>query len=167
VLGDRWDFLAWNQAATWIHGDLNGMVDLERNAVYQMFLGTRMRRILVGWKHHAERIVMRLRESHASYLEDAWFNQLIDLMVARSPEFAAMWGEHVLSPYQDGVKEYDHPEVGRLAFEYTLLNVSDERFANLSLVTYLPLAGSDTRTKLDSLASTHAEPAGVTVGAAG
>ena len=56
-----------------------------------------------------------------------------------------------MQPYQDGIKRYDHPDVGRLSFEYTVLNVTDERFASLNLVTYVPLVGTDTREKLEAL----------------
>lgn len=169
VLGARWDFLAWNRSATWIHGDLDAMADLERNAAWQMFLGPRMRRILVNWERHAEAIVTLLRAAHANYVDDAWFNEIVEVLRAGSPEFAALWTAHVLHPYQDGMKEYDHPEAGRLAFEYTLLHVTDERFASLSLVTYLPVAGSDTHQKLKALAARSTQeirkrPAGVTSG---
>jgi transcriptional regulator with XRE-family HTH domain len=153
VLGARWDFLAWNRSATWIHGDLDAMGDLERNAAYQMFLGERMRRILVEWERHAEAIVTLLRGAHANYVDDAWFHEIVEVLLTDSPEFAALWAAHVLHPYQDGMKEYHHPEAGRLAFEYTLLHVTDERFASLSLVTYLPVAGSGTHEKLKALAA--------------
>ena len=47
VFGERWDILAWNRAASVIHGDLAGLQGIERNALYQLFLGDRMRSMLV------------------------------------------------------------------------------------------------------------------------
>lgn len=151
VYGERSDILAWNRGARIIHGELELMADLERNGVYQFFMSARLRSMLVGWRRHACGMVGKLRMAHARYMDDVWFNELIDVLVVRSPEFAALWSDHVVKPYQDGIKRYDHPDVGRLSFEYTVLRVTDERFATLNLVTYVPLVGTDTREKLETL----------------
>lgn len=158
VYGERWDILAWNRAATVIHGDLAALPELERNGLYQLFMSQRMRQMLVGWKRHARGMVGKLRVAHARYLEDPWFHELIGVLLARSPDFAALWADHVVKPYQDGEKQYDHPEGGRLAFEYTVLGVTDERFSTLSLVTYVPLAGTDTRARMERLLAAAHEP---------
>jgi hypothetical protein len=42
---------------------------------------------------------------------------------------------------RDGTRYYDHPEAGRLSFDYTILDVADERFASLHLVFYPPTPG--------------------------
>jgi hypothetical protein len=52
---------------------------------------------------------------------------------------------------RDGVKRYDPPEGGRLTFDYTTLEVSDERFAALQLVLYLPSPGTGTQEKIKAL----------------
>src|ERR687889_574740 len=38
VFGERWDILAWNRAASVIHGDLAALQGVERNVLYQLFL---------------------------------------------------------------------------------------------------------------------------------
>jgi MmyB-like transcription regulator ligand binding domain len=60
----------------------------------------------------------------------------------RSAEFAAWWEEQLVQLPRDGTKYYDHPEAGRLSFDYTVLDVADERFASLHLVSYLPTPGT-------------------------
>ena len=52
VFGERWDIVAWNRAASVIHGDLAALQGIERNALYQLFLGNRMRSMLVDWETH-------------------------------------------------------------------------------------------------------------------
>ena len=151
VFGERWDILAWNHAATVIFGDLGAMEGIERNAQYQMFLGSRLRRTLVDWEMHARDCVARLRVVHARNVEDRWFNELVDLLQHRSPEFASWWNEHNVQIPADGVKAYDHPGVGRLTFDYTVLHVAGEQFAGLNLVTYVPAEGTDTRPKIAAL----------------
>jgi hypothetical protein len=155
VYGERWDFLAWNRGAEIIHGDLGALPPIERNVIHQLFLGPRMRRTLVDWDSHAAGIVGKLRRAHARYLDDAWFNELIGRLVAASPEFARLWADQVVRPYRDGVKEYDLGDSGRLSFEYTVLGVTDERYATLNLVAYIPVAGTGTRERLEELVVRH------------
>ena len=151
VMGARFDFLAWNRATTVITGDPAAWQGLERNGVYQLFLGDKMRRTLVDWEVHAKGIIDTLRAKHVEAFDDPWFMELIDLLLARSPEFARWWNDRDIKAYQDGEKHYDHPDVGRLSFVYTVLEVADQRFSELSLVTYVPMEGTDTAEKMRRL----------------
>jgi transcriptional regulator with XRE-family HTH domain len=47
VFGERWDIVAWNRATSVIHGDVASLQGIERNALYQLFLGNRMRAMLL------------------------------------------------------------------------------------------------------------------------
>jgi hypothetical protein len=154
VYGERWDIVGWNRAAKVIHGDLDAMPDDERNGAYQMFLGPRLPATLIDWRLHAAALAGKMRAAHAQYLEDPWFNELVRTLLQRSPDFAAMWAAHEVAPFQDGIKHYDHPEAGRLSFEYTVLRVTDERYAALSLTAYVPLDGTDTRARMEALLAT-------------
>jgi transcriptional regulator with XRE-family HTH domain len=151
VLGERWDILVWNPAATVILGDLAALQGLERNALYLMFLGPRLRSMLVDWEVHARDIVAKVRLVHARHVDDPWFNEIVHLLHERSAEFAAWWDEQLVQLPRDGTKYYDHPQAGRLSFDYTVLDVADERFASLQLVSYLPTPGTGTREKMERL----------------
>src|SRR6266404_3510365 len=76
VFGERWDIVAWNRAASVIHGDLATLQGIERNA---------------------------------------------------------------------------HPEAGRLVFDFSVLDVLDERMSSLRLVAYVPAPGTGTREKMEQL----------------
>jgi transcriptional regulator with XRE-family HTH domain len=156
VHGERWDVLAWNEAATLIHGDLAAMKGVERNALYQMFLGQGMRRMLVDWEPHARDCVARFRAVYARNVDDPWFGELLQLLRARSREFAAWWNDHDVQLAHEGVKQYNHPEVGSLVFDYTVLDVADERATGLRLVTYVPAEGTGTREKVLTLLGSSA-----------
>lgn len=151
VQGARWDILAWNAAARLVFGDLGAMEGIERNAIYALFMNEQVRRSLADWERHAQGCVGMLHGKYAEAVDDPWFNQLIEALRQHSPEFAAWWGNQEIQAYEDGTKHYEHPEVGRLSFEYTVLNVADQRYAALSLVTYVPMDGTDTRDKIDRL----------------
>jgi transcriptional regulator with XRE-family HTH domain len=150
VLGERWDIVAWNRAASVIHGDLAPLQGLERNALYQLFLGD-LRSTLVDWEEHGRRCVAKLRAAYASRVDDPWFNELVTLLRTRSAEFERWWNENDIETSQEGVKHYEHPEVGRLVFDYSVLDVLDERMSALRLVAYVPAPGTGTRETMERL----------------
>lgn len=160
VFGERWDILAWNHAASVIHGDLAGLQGIERNALYQLFLGDRMRSMLVDWDVHGRHCVAKLRATYASRVDDPWFNELVNVLRSGSEQFERWWNENDIKTWQEGVKHYEHPEVGRLVFDFTVLEVLDERMASLRLITYVPAPGTGTREKMEKLLCT-AEAAGL------
>jgi transcriptional regulator with XRE-family HTH domain len=152
VFGERWDIVAWNRAASVIHGDLATLQGIERNGLYQIFLGDRMRSILVDWEAHARKCVAKLRTTYASRVDDPWFNELVTILRTRSVEFERWWNENdVAGTSQEGVKHYEHPEAGRLVFDYSVLEVLDERMSSLRLVAYVPAPGTGTREKMEAL----------------
>src|SRR5512147_622639 len=151
VFGERWDIVAWNRAASVIHGDLATLQGIERNGLYQLFLGDRMRSTLVDWEVHGRMCVAKLRATYASRVDDPWFNELVTLLRARSEQFERWWNENDITTSQEGVKHYEHPEAGRLVFDYTVLEVLDERMSSLRLVAYVPAPGTGTREKMEQL----------------
>ena len=151
VFGERWDIVAWNRAAHVIHGDLAPLQGIERNALYQLFLGNRLRATLVDWDTHGRRCVAKLRATYASRVDDPWFNELVTLLRSRSEEFDRWWNQNDIETSQEGVKHYEHPEAGRLVFDYSVLEVLDERMSSLRLVAYVPAPGTGTREKMEKL----------------
>lgn len=157
IVGARSDILAWNRAATVIHGDLAAMRGIERNGVHQLFLNPRMRRMLVDWEDHARDCVAKLRLTHANYLDDPWFDELIELLLSRSPAFTEWWEEHDVRLPHDGVKLYEHPVVGRLSFDYAILQVAGNNGVPLQLITYVPTSDTDTQQRMETFMRRSAE----------
>jgi transcriptional regulator with XRE-family HTH domain len=151
VFGERWDIVAWNRAASVIHGDLATLQGIERNSLYQLFLGDRIRPMLVDWETHGRQCVAKLRATYASRVDDPWFNELVTLLRARSREFERWWNENDIGTSPEGVKHYQHPAAGRLVFDYSVLEVLDERMSSLRLVAYVPAPGTGTREKMAAL----------------
>lgn len=151
VFGERWDIVAWNRAASVIHGDLAVLQGIERNALYQLFLGGRMRSMLVDWETHGRRCVAKLRATYASRVDDPWFNELVTLLRTRSPDFERWWNENDIEVAQEGVKHCEHPEAGRLVFDFSVLEVLDERMSSLRVVAWVPAPGTGTREKMEKL----------------
>ncbi|HEY8549515.1 MAG TPA: helix-turn-helix transcriptional regulator [Vicinamibacterales bacterium] len=144
VYGERWDVVAWNRGAALLYGNFGAMQGLERNMLVQMFLRPRMRLVLVDFPRVARGIVAKVREVYARFVDDPWYKEVIDLLCRESEEFAAWWNERAVEPYEDGVKAFRLPGEQLLTFDFSVLDVRDRRFANLSLVTYVPLPGTGT-----------------------
>ena len=158
VHGERWDFLAWNRAATVIHDGIDAAQGFERNGVYRVFTHARMREMLVDWERHARDIVAKLRVTHARYVDDPWFNELVSVLRAKSDEFARWWNEHNVQLPHGGVKRYRHPEAGLLSFEFTHLEIAGEPFEAAHLVAYVP-ADAPTRKRMRELLERTADVA--------
>jgi hypothetical protein len=126
--------------------------------LYQTFLGARLPRTLVDWSLHARDCVAKFRGAYARNVEDPWFMELVHVLRTRSPEFAAWWETHDVQLARGGVKHYDHPDAGRLSFDYTVLDLADTRPATVQLVTYVPVPGTDTRDKMAALLGAASRP---------
>jgi transcriptional regulator with XRE-family HTH domain len=156
VYGERWDILGWNRAATVIYGDLSATIGVERNSLYYLFVTPRFREMLEDWSLHARGAVAKFRAVYARNVDDPWFNQLVQLLRARSPEFAEWWNDHDIELVQEGVKCYRHPEAGRLVFDYTALDIGGEGAPSARMITYVPAPDTDTREKLEAFLGRHA-----------
>lgn len=157
VHGERWDFLAWNRAATVIHGDLAAARGLERNGVYRLFTRPEIRDTLQDWELHARDCVSKLRALHARNVGDPHFDELIERMREQSPEFAAWWQQHDVQLPHGGVKRYRYPGAGLLTFDFTMLKVTGEAAAEAHLIAYVPAPDTDTREKMQQLLRESAE----------
>jgi hypothetical protein len=81
-----------------------------------------------------------------------------------SDEFAGWWGHGAVEPYEDGVKAFDIPGAGRLTFDFSVLDIRDQRFANLSFVTYIPQPRTGTSEAMERLVAALPAPATASAG---
>jgi hypothetical protein len=125
-----------------------------------MFLQPRMRTLLVDFPQVARGIVAKVQAVYARFVDDPWYKEIIDRLCNGSEEFAGWWRHRAVEPYEDGVKAFDLPGAGRLTFDFSVLDVRDQRFANLSLVTYIPRPGTGTREAMERLVLARPATAG-------
>ena len=155
VLGRRWDYLAWNDAAKALFGDFGAIPRGERNHVWLHFMDPARRELFSDWERGARLMVARFRSDHARHLGDPAFEQLIAALRKSSPEFCREWKRHEVARSGAGRKELHHPVAGLLVFEhagFSPLDVPDQR-----VVLYTPLPERDTPAKFAALL----EPAAV------
>lgn len=87
------------------------------------------------------------------YVGDEKLTELIEDLRRVSPEFWDWWTGHDIRGGTEGLKEYDHPVVGRLVLEYTIFLV--EKMPDLRFVAYTPSPGSDSLEKFHKLKFLH------------
>lgn len=149
VLGRRWDYLAWNRAASAVFGDFGKIPRAVRNHVWLMFMDPARREMFADWERGARLSVAKFRADSARHLGDPSFEELIHALRQSSPEFCKAWKRHEVARSGEGRKRVHHPVEGLLVFEHAVFNpveVPDQR-----LILYSPLPEEDTRAKLARL----------------
>jgi transcriptional regulator with XRE-family HTH domain len=124
VTGQRWDLLAWNQAACAVFGDFAALPIQERNILWFVFMNENLRQILVDWEAHARLVLAQFRVNYSRFVGDPWFAELINNLEAVSLEFRLWWTEHEILGRADGRKEIDHPLVGRIVLNYVVFKLT-------------------------------------------
>ena len=156
VLGRRWDYLAWNRAARFVLGDLDGLPRGSRNHVWLHFMDPERRERFLDWEKSSRLLVAKFRADSARHLGDPEFEQLIHALRQSSPEFNKAWKRHEVSAALPGRKELRHPLVGPMVFEHAVFHPGEE--PEQRLVLYSPLPEHDTAAKLERLMQEAAEP---------
>jgi transcriptional regulator with XRE-family HTH domain len=149
VLGRRWDYLAWNRAATALFGDLGEIPRASRNHAWLTFMDPSRREMFTDWDRSARLLVAKFRADSARYLGDPEFEELIHALRQSSPDFCLAWKRHEVSRGGEGRKELRHPDAGMLAFSHAVFNPAEA--PEQRLILYSPLPDHDTPAKLARL----------------
>ena len=134
--------MAWNRTSDLING-WSELPEGKRNLVWNMFMGPTMRRLLVDWEQEAPLTVAALRAEAGRDLGEPDYQELINQLLEESPDFAAIWARQDVRGRQEGVKRFQHPELGRFDLEYTAFQVAEQ--PSLRLYLYTP---ADKRTAM-------------------
>jgi transcriptional regulator with XRE-family HTH domain len=149
VLGRRWDYLAWNGAASALFGDLGAVPKSARNHVWLNFMDPARREMFPDWERSSRLLVAKFRADSARHIGDPEFEQLIATLRKSSPEFCKAWKRHEVARFGGGRKEVRHPVVGEMAFEHAVFHPQEAPEQRMAL--YSPLPDYDTAAKLERL----------------
>jgi len=117
--------------------------------MWDFFTNPESRRMLMDWEEHTQAMLAWFRSTSGRYLGDAKLAELAEDLQRVSPEFQKGWQQHDVQRKHTGLKVYEHPAVGFLEFDYTLLQVTET--PELSLVVYTPLPESETVERFQKL----------------
>ncbi|MCI2421199.1 helix-turn-helix transcriptional regulator [Saccharopolyspora sp. K220] len=129
VLNRSNDVVAANATALALFAGLDQWPAERRNTTRYLFLHPAARTLIVRWRDVAQDSVADLRATFGDNPADPRLNALVDELTTKSEEFPVMWARQEVQPKSTGVKQFDHPAVGRLDLTYEVLAVrgADQR----------------------------------------
>jgi transcriptional regulator with XRE-family HTH domain len=155
VSGRRRDVLAWNRASEAVTG-WSQLPDDRRNAVWNVFMVPSTRKRLVEWEKEAALSVAAFRAEAGRDLGDPDYQELITELLESSPEFAVIWARQDVRGRREGLKRYNHPELGRFDLEYTSFQVAEQ--PSLRLALYTPADDGHSEATLREIVAAHPAP---------
>lgn len=140
-----WNIIGMNTAARAVFGFAEG----DDNCLVAFFTSPAFRGRHRYWEDIAPGLVSEFRRDAARFPDDPEFGRIVGRLRAESPEFGELWARHEITVKNQGVKAIDHPRVGLLIFEHSVLQVPDQ--PGIRLMLNLPQAGGDTAQRVAEL----------------
>jgi transcriptional regulator with XRE-family HTH domain len=156
ILGRRWDYLAWNDAAVALFGDFAELPRAARNHAWQTFTDPVRREMLSDWEKSSRVLVAKFRADSARHIGDPEFESLIAALRKTSPEFSRAWERHEVSQSGEGRKDLRHPVAGMMSFSHAVFHPAER--LEQRLILFSPLPENETAEKLARLMSGRLGP---------
>ncbi|WP_281883364.1 helix-turn-helix transcriptional regulator [Paenibacillus sp. YYML68] len=151
VIDKRWNVSAWNQMTNKVCGDFNQATEIERNILWRMFMMKDKQARIVNWENVATMLLAHFRSRYALYMNDSWYQELVNMLYDRSEEFREWWGRHDVSENSEGEKVIHHPQAGLLTFRYNNFTVSES--GEFVMRVFTPIENTGTDERLEDLVS--------------
>jgi transcriptional regulator with XRE-family HTH domain len=142
--------LVQNEQAVALLGDQTEYEGPRRSLFYRWFTDPTERAHYPAEDHeqHSRTYVANLRAVHGRNSGDAEARELVDLLLAASPEFARLWDEHEVGVRRDTHKRIVHPSIGLLALDCQVLTAENQ---TERLVVFTAAPGSEDAARLELL----------------
>ncbi|MBB5925069.1 transcriptional regulator with XRE-family HTH domain [Streptomyces echinatus] len=148
IMDVYYNCVMYNDAAALV---LGMRPDNTQNCLIDFFADPLYRSRSSSWERNARTVVAQFRAACAARPDDEGFQSVLAEASARSPEFRALWAERDIEDQGQVRKELDHPVVGLLVVESTVMKVPAR--PDLMIVLHAPLDEANTAAKLEWLAS--------------
>lgn len=133
LTGQRWDILAWNDAADLVFG-FSRRAEADRNSLISVLTNPATRTTFAdGWEAEARRMVGQFRATYDLWAGDPAFEDLVTRLRAGSPEFEAWWDSHDVGGPGAGLKLLAHPDTGPRRYEYASFQAHDAPTLRLTI----------------------------------
>lgn len=129
-----WNAVSWNEKAEelfegWLKGN-------EKNLLKFVFDSKEARGLIANWDERAKRLVAEFRSDCGPRMDDIDVSNLVSVLSDSSPEFSRYWAEQDVTEREGGIREFDHPGLGRLVFRQATFIPAARR--DLKLVLLVP-----------------------------
>lgn len=119
-LDPAWNICAWNDKAQHLLAGLAGETE-HCNLLRWVFTSPQARTLLPDWEERAGRLLAEFRADYGRNLADPRAKAVVDWLDERSPEFRAAWERQAVTDRAGGLRRFNHPTDGPLAFrQHTL-----------------------------------------------
>lgn len=136
VLRKDWQILAQNACADRVFGTWSHVEESNRNILYLFFSDSIFTRHLRLWEWHAKIAIRQFRSIYATEIGNPVFVSLINQLTEMSPQFREWWAGSDVTGRDEGRKEFDHPSLGYLDYDYTILRPAENQA--VEVVTFIP-----------------------------
>lgn len=137
VVNERWDLLAWNDAAAGVFGDFGGQPGNCANLLRYMLLDDAAQLVFgETWAEEAQRMVGKFRRLYDQHAGAKAFDALIADLDDASACFADWWQRHDIVTQGTGRKHLRDQSGTLRAFEYLSMHPADE--PQLRVALYMP-----------------------------
>jgi transcription regulator MmyB-like protein len=150
VISRLGETLLQTRLAVALLGDDTGHTGMARSVVYRWFTDPTSRLIYPeeDRPYHGRVFTAALRETLARDGRGSRAQEVVDALLAVSPEFAEVWREHEVGLTHRDIKRILHPELGLLElFCQTLIDPDQSQ----TLLVYTAVPGSESYQKLQLL----------------
>ncbi|MDG4792987.1 helix-turn-helix transcriptional regulator [Micromonospora sp. WMMD1082] len=147
VVSDLGETLTQTRLATALLGDETSFTGLARSAHYRWFTDPDARRSYPDQDHprHSRLIASDLHRAYTRDGRGSRAAEIVDALLAGSPEFAELWRQHPVAGPYCAPKRIQHPELGLLELHCQVL-VDPDQSQLLQVFTATP--GSESHEKL-------------------
>ncbi|WP_144632427.1 helix-turn-helix transcriptional regulator [Bordetella genomosp. 13] len=116
VLDRAWNVLAYNDPMRELFDDWPAR-DPGPNLLRYIFQDPAARDLVVDWDQRARRVVAEFRADAGAHLDETDVAQLVEALKRDSSVFAHWWTRHAVVEREGGLRDFQHPRRGRLAFQ--------------------------------------------------
>lgn len=143
--------LVQTRLAVALLGNETEYTGLDRSQVHRWFTDPRARRIYPEADHDLQGRVLTagLRAAYSRQGGDSRAGEIVEALLARSEEFAAVWGTHEIEVHRpDDTKRVHHPDLGVLVLHCQVLYDADQSQA---LLVFTATPGTESHERLQLL----------------
>lgn len=148
-----WGIAGWNRAYTGLYNRISAVEPGDRNLLWLIFTDPYLRKMLPDWEETSRHFVAEFRAEAGARLGSAAHTTLLRRLSESSQQFAKLWADRGVERFASRQRVFLHPLAGELVFEQHRLVPSDA--PELHLVMYVPVAGTQTADRLQTLLAEH------------
>lgn len=149
ILDNHWNVVAWNDTAIKVFGDYNTFSEENLNVLWRVFTDVEFKKRLVNWEEIASKLLSIFRSGSVYFIDQEWYDQLVENLKNKSPEFKRWWSMHEVNILTSDIKIIKHPLVGELRFKHNTFTLNE--YQNFILTIYVPNDSIDTEKALTIL----------------